>query len=127
MTNNPQRQQDEIAAALRASRELGPEYDEAVAASLVERVDDTIEERVKHHVARQMGANEARRGLPANNVRMVLSLVCLGVSIPSTAIAASMAGPVGIAERNGDLFLPHSRCAKHQTCKESEKKWLGYF
>ena len=88
MTNNPQRQQDEIAAALRASRELGPEYDEAVAASLVERVDDTIEERVKHHVARQMGANEARRGLPANNVRMVLSLVCLGISIPTTAIAA---------------------------------------
>ncbi|WP_017581157.1 hypothetical protein [Nocardiopsis valliformis] len=96
MTNNPQRQQDEIAAALRASRELGPEYDEAVAASLVERVDDTIEERVKHHVARQMGANEGRRGLPANNVRMVLSLVCLGISIPTTAIAAGMAGAAGI-------------------------------
>lgn len=96
MTNNPQRQAEEIAAALRASRELGPEYDEAVAASLVERVDDTIEERVKYHVARQTGANESRRGLPSNNVRMVLSLVCLGVSIPATAISAAMAGAGGV-------------------------------
>ncbi|GHC83398.1 hypothetical protein GCM10007079_24540 [Nocardiopsis terrae] len=98
MTNNPPRQQEEIAAALRASRELGPEYDEAMAASLVERVDDTIEERVKHHVARQAGANDtgSSRGLPANNVRMVLSLVCLGISIPSTAIGAAMAGAGGM-------------------------------
>lgn len=96
MTNDSQRHQEEVAAALRASRELGPEYDEAVASSLVERVDDTIEERVKHHVARQMGANESRRGLPANNVRMVLSLVCLGVSIPATAISAAMGGAAGI-------------------------------
>jgi hypothetical protein len=96
MTNNPQRHRDEVAAALRASRELGPEYDEALAASLVERVDDTIEERVEHHVARQAGADAGRRGLPANNVRMVLSLVCLGISIPATAIGAGMAGPAGI-------------------------------
>ena len=96
MTNDSRRQQDEISAALRASRELGPEYDEAVASSLVERVDDTIEERVKHHVARQMGAREERRGLPANNVRMVLSLVCLGLSIPLTAATATLVGPAGV-------------------------------
>lgn len=90
MTNNPQRQQEEIAAALRASRELGPEYDEAVAASLVERVDDTIEERVKHHVARQMGATESRKGVASNTVRMVLALVCLGISLPATAIVAAL-------------------------------------
>lgn len=94
MTNNPQRQAEEIAAALRASRELGPEYDEAVAASLVERVDDTIEERVKHHVARQVGANESHRGVGSNTARMVLALVCLGISIPITAIVASLVGGV---------------------------------
>ncbi len=96
MTDNPQRHQDEVAAALRASRELGPEYDDAVAASLVERVDETIEERVKFHVARHSDPTENHRGMPANNVRMVLSLVCLGISIPSTAVGASMAGPFGI-------------------------------
>ncbi|WP_017590073.1 hypothetical protein [Nocardiopsis ganjiahuensis] len=97
MTDNPQRHREEVAAALRASRELGPEYDEAVAASLVERVDDTIEERVKHHVARQVGATESRKGVASNTVRMVLSLVCLGVSIPATAISAGMVGVAGIA------------------------------
>ena len=96
MTNDSQRQRDEISAALRASRELGPEYDDAVASSLVERVDDTIEERVKHHVARQTVAKEEGRGLPANNVRMVLSLVCLGLSLPLTAATAALVGPSGV-------------------------------
>ncbi len=92
MTDNPRRHQDEIAAALRASRELGPEYDEAVAASLVERVDDTIEERVRYHVARRAGADDARVGVSSNTVRMVLALVCLGVSIPVTGIVAALVG-----------------------------------
>lgn len=95
MTNRAQGNKDEIAAALRASRELGPEYDDAISASLVERVDDAIEERVEHHVARQMGANEAGKGVASNTVRMVLALVCLGVSIPATAIAAAVAGGAG--------------------------------
>ncbi|MFD3687801.1 hypothetical protein ACFWTE_23655 [Nocardiopsis sp. NPDC058631] len=94
MTNNPSRHQDEVAAALRAGRELGPEYDEALAASLVERIDDTIEERVRHHVARQTPAAPARTGMPSNTVRFVLSLVCLGVSIPITGITAAL-GPTG--------------------------------
>lgn len=92
MSDNPQRHQDEIAAALRASRELGPEYDDAVAASLVERVDDTIEERVKYHVTRQAGADERRVGVASNTVRMVLALVCLGISIPITGIVAALIG-----------------------------------
>lgn len=95
MTNHPRGNKDEIAAALRASRELGPEYDDAISASLVERVDDAIEERVKHHVARQVGAQESRKGVASNTVRMVLALVCLGISIPITAIAAAVAGGAG--------------------------------
>lgn len=82
---------DEIAATLRASRELGPDYDDALAASVVERIDETIDERVRHHVATQMAReNPARTGTPANTVRFVLALVFLGVSIPVTAIVAGM-------------------------------------
>ncbi|SIO90278.1 hypothetical protein [Nocardiopsis sp. JB363] len=95
MTNHPRGNKDEIAAALRASRELGPEYDDAISASLVERVDDAIEERVKHHVARQMNAGESPKGVASNTVRMVLALVCLGISIPITAIVASLVGGAG--------------------------------
>ena len=98
MPNHPRGNKDEIAAALRASRELGPEYDDAISASLVERVDEAIEERVKHHVARQVGAQESGKGVASNTVRMVLALVCLGISIPITAIVAVLveggAGPV---------------------------------
>lgn len=93
MTKSFPHQGDEVAAALRAGRELGPEYDEAVASSLIERIDDTIAERVRHHMAEQrVETARARPGVPSNTVRFVLSLVCLGVSIPITAITAAMAG-----------------------------------
>ncbi|WP_150237779.1 hypothetical protein [Nocardiopsis quinghaiensis] len=97
MTNHPPRQRDdEVAAALHASRELGPEYDEAVAASLVERIDDTIAERVRHHMAAQGGAAPAKAGMPSNTVRFVLSLVCLGVSIPISGITAALGNPAAL-------------------------------
>ncbi|MFE3459381.1 hypothetical protein ACFXKD_17700 [Nocardiopsis aegyptia] len=98
MTPTPSsRRTDEVAAALRAGRELGPEYDDAVAASLVERIDDTIEERVRHHIAHTAAqASPAKAGMPSNTVRFVLSLVCLGVSIPLTAITASLVGGAAV-------------------------------
>ncbi|MFF8764122.1 hypothetical protein ACF07Q_06370 [Nocardiopsis dassonvillei] len=96
MTDHPQRHSDEIAAALRASRELGPEYDEAVAASLVERIDGTVEARVRHHMAAQAHTEPAKAGLPSNTVRFVLSLVCLGVSIPVSAITAAVGSPAAL-------------------------------
>ncbi len=95
MTDTPQRTQDEVAAALRAGRDLGPEYDDAVAASLVERIDGTIDERVRHHVA-QHTKDTDRSGIPANTARFVLTLVFMGLSIPLTAIAGGTAGTVGV-------------------------------
>jgi hypothetical protein len=38
--------QDEIAASVAAHRDLGPGYDEAVAAGLVERIGDEIDRRI---------------------------------------------------------------------------------
>ena len=37
---------DEITAAAAAHRELGPQYDEAVAESLIDRIGDEIDRRV---------------------------------------------------------------------------------
>jgi hypothetical protein len=96
MTGHPPRQSDEIAAALRASRELGPEYDEAVAASLVERIDGTVEARVRHHMAAQARTETTKTGMPSNTVRFVLSLVCLGVSIPVSGITAALGDPASL-------------------------------
>ncbi|NYH55591.1 MULTISPECIES: hypothetical protein [Nocardiopsis] len=96
MTHTPPEPRDEVAAALRAGRELGPEYDDAVAASLVERIDDTIAERVRHHMSAQDRAAPVRTGTPSNTVRFVLSLVCLGVSIPVSAITAALGNPAAL-------------------------------
>ncbi|MFL1378808.1 MULTISPECIES: hypothetical protein [unclassified Nocardiopsis] len=98
MTDSISQRQAEIAAALRAGRELGPEYDDALAASLVERIDDAIDTSVRRHLDRGQRDHKVKVGVPSNTVRMVLSLVCLGVSIPATAIAAALVGgPAAIA------------------------------
>lgn len=91
MTDQRSPHKDEIAATLRAGRELGPDYDDALAASVVERLDETIDERVRSHVAAHMAREKpARTGVASNTVRFVLALVCLGVSIPVTALAATL-------------------------------------
>lgn len=41
---------NEMSAAAAASRELGPEYDEAVAAGLVDRIGDEIDRRIDQRV-----------------------------------------------------------------------------
>lgn len=48
-----------MAAAVAASRELGPEYDDAVAAGLVERIGDEIDRRIDQRVG--AAAAPARR------------------------------------------------------------------
>ncbi|MDE3725293.1 hypothetical protein PWG71_28265 [Nocardiopsis sp. N85] len=93
MTDSTSRHQADIAATLRAGRELGPEYDEALAASLVERIDEAIDTSVRRHLDhRRREERPAKVGVPSNTARMVLSLVCLGVSIPITGIAAGVVG-----------------------------------
>ncbi|PSL00123.1 hypothetical protein CLV63_102249 [Murinocardiopsis flavida] len=55
---------DEVAVALQTGRELGPEYEDAVAASLAERLERTIDQRVRAEVAEQV-AHAAARPDPA--------------------------------------------------------------
>ncbi|WP_306366153.1 hypothetical protein [Nocardiopsis sp. CC223A] len=106
MTDSISQRQAEIAAALRAGRELGPEYDDALAASLVERIDDAIDTSVRRHLDHRQREHKGKVGVPSNTVRMVLSLVCLGVSIPATAIAASLVGgPVALISVWAGLIL----------------------
>lgn len=92
MTDSTSQRQADIAAALRAGRELGPEYDDALATSLIERMDDAIDTSVRRHLEHRQREHKEKVGVPSNTVRMVLSLVCLGVSLPATAIVAAMVG-----------------------------------
>ncbi|MEY9212619.1 hypothetical protein NI17_004770 [Thermobifida halotolerans] len=89
---------DEIAASLKTSRELGPDYDDAVASALAERLDQTIAQQVSAQIdARiQAGALPNGRGVRGNTVRMVMAIVSLGVAVPLTAIGAGIAGSAGM-------------------------------
>ncbi len=57
-------QRDEIAASVAAQRDLGPEYDEALAQGLVERIGEEIDKRVDARL-RAMGQQAAPGMLPA--------------------------------------------------------------
>ena len=74
--------------------ELGPEYEDAVAAGLAERVEELVAYRtaeLRHVDARsQEDRDEARR---SNTHRFVLGIVSLGTGVPITAIAAINVDP----------------------------------
>lgn len=88
---------DDLAAALQARRELGPDYDAAFAESLAERVDQTIAARLD--AARGISHKDdpaAWRAVDRVNaagerkVTITIACVSLGVSIPLSGIAAGM-------------------------------------
>jgi hypothetical protein len=88
---------DDLAAALQARRELGPDYDAAFADSLVERVDQTIAARMAAGRGTPLGADPAAlRAYDRANadgerkVTIMIACVSLGVSIPLSGIAAGM-------------------------------------
>jgi hypothetical protein len=93
---------DDLAAALQARRELGPDYDAAFAEALAERVDETIQARLAAQNGRRpgpaaLGPDAARlrdyeqaNAAGERHVGVAIALVSLGVSIPLSGIAAAM-------------------------------------
>jgi hypothetical protein len=88
---------EEIAAALAARRELGPEYEDAIAASLADRVEREIAARVSAASFPPEGRREAERayGRPARDGggSRAIGIMSLIMGIPVTAIVA----PKGVA------------------------------
>jgi len=80
----------EIAAALAARRELGPEYEDAIAASLAERVEREIAARVDAAVNPQpapVPAARAKRQHDTSSLTTV-GVVSLVTGVPVTGIVA---------------------------------------
>ncbi len=85
--------QDEIAASVAAHRDLGPGYDDAVAAGLVERIGDEIDKRIDV----RLGVRGAQIPVPAPAPRApapvrrymgstFLALGSMGLGLGATAI-----------------------------------------
>jgi hypothetical protein len=91
----PRLTREEVAASLAAGRDLGPDYDQAVADSLVDQLDRIVEERVRTRVAEQVDArtqaSEAR-----HEARTSVAIASLIFAVPLSAIAAGTAGVVGL-------------------------------
>ena len=95
---------DEIAAALAARRELGPEYEDAIAASLADRVEREISARVE--AGRIPAKKDERRphapqAPDTGRAATFLASASLIAGIPITAIVAGTShgnvGAIGVA------------------------------
>ncbi|MGW0995540.1 hypothetical protein [Streptomyces sp. NPDC002520] len=93
----------DLDATVRARRELGEEYDSALVDSFLEkveqRIDDTVDRRVRRHLAeQQMAVARGRRSQPADSwgERYGFALLTLVLAIPLSAIAGALAGLSGI-------------------------------
>jgi hypothetical protein len=83
--------QQEISLHLDALRELGPGYRDAVAASLMERLEPLIEAKIDERLARRGSSGKIDQ-------RQVGALaITLGLAIPLTAVAGGIGGLTGIA------------------------------
>lgn len=106
-TPDPQglRQQlrEEARVHLEARRELGPEFEEQIVESFVQRIEKLLDERIAAHLE-QRRLGQTRPRTPVNPVAVLAIAMALG--IPLTTIAGGIAGATGIfAVWVGIIFL----------------------
>jgi hypothetical protein len=90
----------DVQAAWGARMELGPDYEEYIAAGLAERVEQIAAERAAEVYQESERARQAARGEQSGRVRQfVLGIISLVMGVPITAIAAENTEPglIGVA------------------------------
>ncbi|MFC4534757.1 hypothetical protein [Sphaerisporangium dianthi] len=99
---------DELRATVEARRDLGPDYEQALIESFLEKIDSAIDSRVRAEVAAQnghhlppgrpgpYGAPPPAPGKAKGDATIPIALGSLGIGIPLTAIAAGEAGAAGL-------------------------------
>lgn len=92
MTSTPGVPRDEVAAAVAARRELGPDLEPEIVDSLVDRIDRAIDARVAARLAEHSVGKKDGDGEDLTWV----ALGSLGMGIPITAIAGGTGGLLGI-------------------------------
>ena len=84
----------DVQAALAARRELGMEYEEAIAAGLLDRVNQLALMRAGDlRREAERADHEAKAEKDSRTQRFVLGIVSLGAGIPITAISGSVVEP----------------------------------
>jgi hypothetical protein len=89
---------DDLAAALAARRELGPDYDDAFIETLVDRIEETLAARqaaaTAHRAKRDRDLGKRARQQRDNH--LALAIVSLIVAVPLSGIAAGTVGLPGL-------------------------------
>ncbi|WP_433337969.1 hypothetical protein [Spirillospora sp. CA-294931] len=99
---NPRLPRDDLNAAVAARRELGPDYDDAFVASVVDRIEETWEARLAAQHAHQPRPRPAGApGPPAapgsgRGPTLALAIISMGAAIPLSAIGVVNAGLPGL-------------------------------
>ena len=94
MANPNEETRRDVEAALAARRELGTDYEEAIAAGLLDRVDQLAVMRagdLRREADR--GHEVVRAERDSRRQRFVLGIISLGVGVPITAISANSVEP----------------------------------
>lgn len=89
----PEPLRDDLAAAVAARRDLGPDYEDAVLESFLARLDQAVTARVDAQVAERTATASTDRG--AGGRQLALGMVSVVLGVPVTAIATSNADGLG--------------------------------
>jgi hypothetical protein len=94
----PRLPRDDLAAALAARRELGPDYDDAFVETLVDRIEETLATRTATGPAHRGrgGPAPAPRPGSGSGSDLALAIVSLTAAVPLSAIGAVNAGMPGL-------------------------------
>ncbi|MEV0587521.1 hypothetical protein [Nonomuraea sp. NPDC050310] len=95
MSDTPSEIGRDYRATLDARRDLGPEYETALAESFADRLDQVIAARVQAEI-QAAGPSAKKRAKTQAEVTTTVAIASLGLGIPLTAIAAGTAGPLGL-------------------------------
>ncbi|MFE3886560.1 hypothetical protein ACFXPQ_27255 [Streptomyces lydicus] len=93
----------ELDATLQTRKELGPEYESELLESFLEKLERSVDQRVRRQLAEQQvqvarGIRPPRPGGggPVSWERFGLAVLSLVLAVPLSAIAASQAGETGL-------------------------------
>jgi hypothetical protein len=84
----------DLHAIIAARRELGPDYEDALVDSFLDKLDVEIAARVRAEVAAH--TSEPQTSTPKKDSAVTVALGSLGLGIPLTGIAAGNAGAPGL-------------------------------
>ncbi|TQM69522.1 hypothetical protein FHX41_3217 [Actinomadura hallensis] len=90
---SPRPPREDLAAAMAARRELGPDYDEAFIEAVADRIRETLDARPAPPPRRRTAAE---RGHGGRDHSLAMAVLSLPAAIPLSAIAAGNAGVTGL-------------------------------